>query len=328
MIHHLERAGHQSRIYLFDARKELPPEGLRCQRLIQEWFAPISAPVLHLTADMLPADAVIATSWKTAYPVRDSSCAPAKCYFVQDFEPLFVAMSSEWLFAEATYRFGFFGLTLGPWLTKICEERFGMTCRSVPIAVDHQEYYPVAGPRPSRRRLFVYMRPVTPRRGHELVTLALKRIHEAMPEVEIHVAGWELAPDSLPFPFVGHGIVSPAGLRELFSSCEVALCVSLTNYSLMPLEMAACGCPVVDIDAENTRIAYPPGAIVLAPLTPEGIAKEVLGLLQDEAYRQRQREAGLRYARSLSWEDSARLLQEALRDAVRARGEETHLRAG
>ena len=38
----------------------------------------------------------------------------ARFYLVQDFEPSFYAAGSEALMAEATYRFGFHGVTAGP----------------------------------------------------------------------------------------------------------------------------------------------------------------------------------------------------------------------
>ena len=60
-------------------------------------------------------DAVFATGWETAYPVFNDAGDARKCYFVQDFEPLFYPVGSEYVLAENTYRFNFFGITAGKW---------------------------------------------------------------------------------------------------------------------------------------------------------------------------------------------------------------------
>ncbi|QRK05454.1 glycosyltransferase [Archangium violaceum] len=309
----LERLGHSCRIYLVDSA-HMPTEPMRLQALVHEWYLPIAAPVRHLNGEMEPADVVLATSWNTAYPVRASHCAPARVYFIQDFEPAFYPMGAEWQFAEDTYRFGFYGLTAGPWLEQMMREKYGMHARSFPLAVEHDVYYPEPVPKGARRRVFAYMRPHTPRRGFQLAALALRKVKERFPEVEIHIAGTHMPDSSLPFPFVGHGMLDFAGLRRVFSSSDVALCISFTNYSLLPQEIAACGCPVVDIDVESTRAAYPKDAVVLAPPNVEGVAHEISHLLEDEPYRQRQIAAGFEYVRGLSWDTSILHTAQALEE--------------
>jgi glycosyltransferase involved in cell wall biosynthesis len=313
-IHFLERLGHRCRVYMTDD-EELPAEPMKLQALVHQWFLPIQAPVLSLgDQEMEPADIVMATAWPTAYRVRASTCAPAKVYFIQDYEPAFYPMGAEWQLAEDTYHFGFYGLTAGPWLEALMRTRYGMHARSFPLAVDHDVYYPDPVLRGGNRKVFAYMRPHTTRRGFELVALALQQVKERFPQVEIHIAGAELKPSALPFKFVSHGVLDFDGLRRVFSSSDVAVCLSFTNYSLLPQELAACGCPVVDIDVESTRAAYPEGAVVLAPPTVAGVAQAVGRLLGDEGLRQRQIAAGFQYVRGLTWEQSVVHAANALRE--------------
>ncbi|ATB40561.1 hypothetical protein CYFUS_006010 [Cystobacter fuscus] len=312
-IQHLERLGHECRVYVVDS-SEMAPEPMRLQSLVHEWFLPIRAPVYHLREEMEPADLVVATSWHTAYPVRASHCAPAKVYFIQDYESAFYSMGAEWQFVEDTYHFGFYGLTAGTWLEKKMREQYGMYARSFPLAVDHSIYYPEPGLKTDKRRIFAYMRPHTTRRGFQLVALALAKVKERFPDAEIHIAGSVLHPSALPVPFVGHGVLDFADLRRVFSMCDVGVCLSFTNYSLLPQEMAACGCPVVEIDVESTRAAYPPGAVVLAPPTVEGLSTEICRLLEDEDHRQKQISAGFTYVRDLSWEKALDQSAEALKE--------------
>jgi glycosyltransferase involved in cell wall biosynthesis len=311
MIHLLEQRGHRCRVYVI--RGDTSQSPMRMQALVHAWFKPIAAPVLHLHSEMAPADATIATSWETAYVVRASAAAPVRSYFVQDFEPAFFPAGAQAQLAEDTYRFGFKAICAGRWLEGLVREKYGMEARSFRLGVDPAEYYPELHVRPDRRRVYAYVRPHTARRGFELVGLTLARLHQEMPEVEIHLAGAELEPSDMPFPFVGHGILTPAALRSLFSTCDVALCPSFTNYSLMPQELAACGCPVVEVDVESTRAAYPPGAVLLAQPTVEGLTSALVQLLTDEPRRLAHVEAGLAYARSVTWESAAAEVDAALR---------------
>ena len=66
-------------------------------------------------------DIWLATYWTTAHAldiacrlgVLDRGCV---IYLIQDYEPAFFGVGAEWQLAEDTYRFGFYGLTAGPWL--------------------------------------------------------------------------------------------------------------------------------------------------------------------------------------------------------------------
>ena len=312
-IQHLERRGHECRVYLVDCDAKAS-EPMRLQARVHAWYLPIRAPVYPLREAMAPADLVVATSWNTASVVRASTCAPGRVYFIQDYEPAFYSAGAEWQFAEDTYRFGFYGLTAGRWLEHKMREQYGMFARSFPLAVDHAVYYPEPGVKGDTRRIFAYLRPQTPRRGFQLMALALAKVKERLPDVEIHMAGSDVPPTALPFPFVGHGVLDFAALRRVFSMCDVGVCLSFTNYSLLPQEMAACGLPVVDLDGESTRAAYPPGAVVLAPPSVEGVAAAVRHLLEDEEHRQRQVAAGFAYVRELSWDTALDHAAEAMKE--------------
>ena len=78
-------------------------------------------------------DVLFATGWETAYPVFNMKNPAHKMYFVQDFEPLFYGMGSKAVLAENTYRFGFYGITAGCWLTKKVGE-YGMKLISSTLA--------------------------------------------------------------------------------------------------------------------------------------------------------------------------------------------------
>ena len=156
-----------------------------------------------------------------------------------------------------------------------------------------------------------YARHETRRRGTELGLLALALLKEMRPDVEVVLFGSDDLPYELPFEFTSAGVLSEVELADLYRSAAVGLSVSLTNYSLVPQEMLACGLPVVEMNLPPLRAAYPdesPG-IRLAPPTPAGIASalaEVLSLSESES--RRAREAASRLVSHLSWAEAGRAL--------------------
>ena len=69
-----------------------------------------------------------------------------------------------------------------------------------------------------------------------------------------------------------------------------------TNY-LVPNEMMTCGLPVVDIDAEHTRLSYQPETVLLAEPTPSGLAASLSILLNNPSLRESSQTEALRQQR-------------------------------
>ena len=117
-IKYLEDAGYTCRVYLYSVRDTATitelREGMRSSypdtKASMEWLEP--------GTKMKTADAIFATGWETAYPVFNDVSGAQKFYFVQDFEPYFYPVGSEYVLAENTYRFNFYGITAGGWLAQ------------------------------------------------------------------------------------------------------------------------------------------------------------------------------------------------------------------
>ena len=136
--------------------------------------------------------AIFATAWQTAYPVLASPAAGARFYLVQDFEPSFYPAGSESLMAEATYRFGFHGVTAGRWLAAAPARReYGMPADHFDFGSRLDALRARRAREPAERRTGVcyYCRPETPRRAYELAMVALDLFAARHPEVEIHLFG-------------------------------------------------------------------------------------------------------------------------------------------
>jgi len=238
--------------------------------------------------ELATADAVIATSWETAYTVNNvgtdpaTGLAPHKFYFVQDFEPSFYGIGTEYVLAEQTYLFGFYGVTAGPWLTTRVNE-YGMEAEPFQFGVDLDIYRLDPANLPERKKQVIfYARPLTERRGFELGLMALTLFHDAHPEYEIITFGQDLSKFELPFPARNLGIITENQLGELYQESVACLLLSLTNVSLLPLELLAAGCVPVMNDGLNNRMVLgdTPG-ILYSGVMPTSLARKLVEAVEN-----------------------------------------------
>lgn len=299
---------------------------------IAKHFQAIRAPVAFADDGLSQAkgDAVIATGWQTVARVLSAGGFRERFYLVQDYEPSFHPMGSHSLAATWTYTQDLACICAGPWLAQSLGERYGRWTRHFWLAYDPSVYFPtILHDRKTPLdlkdrglfkvpRIALYTRRATARRAVELAFLALE--HLAAKGVRFHVDlfGEDIVETRSPFPCSSHGILSAEGLAGLYRKADLGICLSSTNYSLIPQEMMACGLPVVEIDSESTRAVFPKDVITLTGPHPSTIANDVEALLSDPQRRRQQAEAALRWVKQFDWENSARLVERALLEKLQA----------
>lgn len=284
-----EEAGHRSTIYLYD-------QSNRNLRGLQSMLRSSSA-YPDLDARIVPYDpavgvepqtqAIFATGWETAYPAYLDRSSARRFYFVQDFEPSFYAVGAEYVLAENTYRFGFHGITAGRWLARRLHDEYGMTTDSFDFAVERSRYHVLADA--PRSELFFYARPATARRAFQLGLLALTDFHAIRPDVTINLAGGTLAGWHVPFPHRNHAAVDVGRLNELYNRCAAGLVLSLTNMSLLPMELMSSGVVPVVNDAPNNREVFDSPYIEWSEPSPPALARSLIRAVEhpDPAARAR-----------------------------------------
>jgi len=316
-INHLAGFGHKINVYLTPSSDLITSSDLEVREYVESHFSELRGSLFKWNGgDVVGSDAVILTHWTTAYRLTRTQHTPRVFYFVQDWEPFFCPMGTDYLRAEQTYKMGFSCITLGQWLTDSLRAWYDADADYFDLAVDHETYFPKPVPRDERPRVCFYARPSTPRRLFPLGSEALALVHQSRPDVEIVLYGAEdkdLPQAVMAFPYTNRGILSEPELAELFSSCDVGVVLSSTNCSLVPLEMMACGCAVVDLDRDTVRgvLTHESNALLAEP-TPEAIADAVLRLVNDEPLRRRLIATGYEHCRNLSWQASARRIEEIL----------------
>ena len=121
------------------------------------------------------------------------------------------------------------------------------------LGVDHERLPPAGRSSAGATRSSSTRASVTPRRA---VPLGAARAAGAAPAPAGRRASCCSATTSrstLPFDYEHLGVAAPEELARLYSEATVGLCLSLTNYSLIPQEMLACGLPCVDLAGGSTE---------------------------------------------------------------------------
>ena len=277
-IAELEKRGHESTVHVLNPGRARASE-VRAQ--VRSAFPELGSVVVGADA-LTPADILIATSWATCYWVKAGGVARQRAYWVQDYEPMFYAAGTEQELATATYSMGFFGICLGQWLAQELSSKHDMQAGHYDFGVDLDMYAEPNGAPPSEPSVAFYARPATPRRAFDLGVAALAQLHASRPDVTIHLFGEDLRSTVLPFPAVRHGVLGPAELAALYSRCRVGLVLSMTNLSLIPLEMLAAGLPVVINDAPSNRCNLKNDYVHYTKPLPSALAETMCVVLDDD----------------------------------------------
>jgi glycosyltransferase involved in cell wall biosynthesis len=145
--------------------------------------------------------------------------------------------------------------------------------------------------------------------------LALEELGRRRPGVEIALFGAD-RPISLPFRHAGMGVLDAPGLARLYAKATVGMVFSLTNPSLIGLEMMACALPCVELATDSMRATWgSDGPLLLAEADPIEICSTIEKLLDDPDLRDRMASSGLSFMEGLTWAKAAEQVEAGLRSA-------------
>jgi glycosyltransferase involved in cell wall biosynthesis/GT2 family glycosyltransferase len=319
IVAELEAMGHTCSIWLYDPDGRQDNEWPAVVRgAIRDFFAPVQAPVFKGLSQWYGADVVLATGWQTAYPAVSLPDCGVRVYMVNDHEPEFYATSIDRAWATASYDLGMHCIASSRWLQDTLKSRYGIDSDGFDFAIDREIYHP----RPVARRrdsVAVYGRDATPRRAVPLAMLGLEELRRRRPDVRVVGFG---DPDPFPasFEYEHLGVATPEQLSWLYSEATVGLCLSMTNFSLMPQEMMACGLPVVELAGVSAEKVFDgESPFELAAFDYVAIADAIERLLDDEERWAERSRRGIELVAHRTWERSARQVEAGIRNALRAR---------
>jgi glycosyltransferase involved in cell wall biosynthesis len=315
----LERRGHTCSVWLADYHgqtRDVWPAVLRHD--IREFFAPLQGPVYKGFDEWPGADVAIATGWQTVHATLGLEGCRARAYVVNDHEPEFFAASTERALAEDTYRHDLHCIAASPWLRDLLIQRYGASADAFQLGVDHDVYRPLPVAR-RRDTVIYYARHSTPRRAVPIGLMGLAELHRRRPDTRIVLFGTD-KPLHSAFPYEHLGVLTAGQLARLYCEATAGLCLSMTNFSLMPKEMLACGLPCVELAGVSAESIFgEDGVLDLAALEPQAIADALELLLSDEQRWQQRSSAGIDFVASHTWEQATDEVEAGLRHALRER---------
>lgn len=307
----LQKMGFHNRIYLMYPGRFT--QDAECRDFLEKYYEiDVNEIEVHIhLKDMKFAHGIVATSWQTAYAVRKFDNVVSKFYFVQDFEPIFFPVGSEYTFAENTYRFGFRGITAGDWLKDKLHEEYGMITDSFSFSYDRELYTP-GEKRDQKKRIFFYARPYTARRAFEFGLLTLTEVAKRVPDVEVIFAGEDISKYKIGFRHVNAGIVQLSQLSDLYAQCDMCLVLSNTNLSLLPLEVMASNSVAVCTRGKNSEWLVNDENSVMVDFVVEDVVEKLVYYLQHPEQLALKRQKGLEFAATTSWDTEALKVKNAI----------------
>lgn len=307
----LQKMGIHNRIYLMYPGRFMTDA--ECEAFLEKYYEiDVKEIEVHIhIEDMKFAHGIVATSWQTAYAVKKYDNVISKFYFVQDYEPLFFPVGSEYTFAENTYRFGFRGITAGEWLKDKLHEEYGMITDSFSFSYDRELYTP-GQKRDKQKRIFFYARPYTARRAFEFGLIALSEVAKQVPDMEVIFAGEDISKYKIEFRHVNAGIVSLSQLSDLYAQCDMCLVLSNTNLSLLPLEVMASNSVAVCTKGKNSEWLVNDENSVMVDFEVNDVVEKLVYYLQHTEELEEKRKAGLAFAATTSWDKEAMKVKEVV----------------
>jgi glycosyltransferase involved in cell wall biosynthesis len=313
--------GHDVSLWLEDCeRRHARERRSLTRRSFERFFASDGIPLHADFEGWDGADVVLATGWQTVERAMSLPAARARAYLVQDHEPDFYATSAESLWAEETYRLGLHCIAASEWLAGLLRDRYGSSASHFDLAVDHAVYRPPAKERREDDLVVFYARAVTPRRAVPLGLAALAELAARRPDVRIALYG-ESATLAAPFAHRNLGVLDERALAALYGRASVGMVLSMTNPSLIGLEMMAAGLPCVELASDSMLATFGvDGPLQLAAADPLALCERIEHLLQDAGARERAAHAGTELMAGRSWSRAAAQVEHGLRLALTASG--------
>ena len=321
-VRFLELQGHTCTVWLqgggdFETMDEAYARCVQYYQTVRAQFRLLTSEFFEVSGD-----ALIATSYATTFPVEQHTGFLSKFYFVQDHEKEFYPTGSKGILAEASYRFGLHCLCASPWLRQKMRDQYGRQATAFYLAASSEykldplaieERFKKLETASGAPRIAVYARTHTERRCVELALAALEILAARGVEFEVDFFGSQKLPfKSTPFVARNHGVVTPTELGHLYQECDIGLCFSGTNYSLVPQEMMSCGLPLVELDTASTRAIFPDDVVTYAGPMPADIADAVGAFLADSTARTQQARTAYTWVNRFSWDKSGKIVEQAI----------------
>lgn len=263
-------------------------------------------------------DAIFATTWQEAEHLTDFPASKGQgFYLVMDFDPWLAPKDR----LEATWRLPLKKVTVSNWLLeKVCHAGGARNDTvNIPNGIDHQRFRLTGDIGRRRKRVAMLYHPAEHKGSQDgLRALEIAKSHH--PDLEATLFGQSQRWLKKPPAWVElRSDVSEPDLVGIYNACRIYVCSSLAEgFALPPAEAMACGCAVVATDCGGIRefACHGVNALLSPPRNAQALAASILELLADDSLRVRLAKSGYERIQEFTWERSATLLEQFLKEKV------------
>lgn len=310
---------------IFWSKKTLFYKLTNCVRYIQRlikgyscrgWFPLDKRVKEHFTLSLnyrhVPqSDIYICTSPLTAMYVKDYP-TEQKFYLIQGYEN-WGGLSDKDL--RATYHYPLKKIVISDWLAKIMQEE-GCDCTVIKNGFDF-EYFKKSIDIEEKERFTVTMQysPVK-LKGCRYGLEALEVVKRSFPQLKVNLFGTCDKPDGLPAWYTYYQSPDKELHNYIYNSASIFLaCSSVEGWGLTIGEAMICGAAVVCTDIPGYREMATDGEnALMSPIEDaEGLAKNIIRLIKDDALRCRIAKNGNEFIKQYNWDIAYKKLLQTLK---------------
>ena len=233
------------------------------------------------------ADVVIATAWQTVYYAK--KLRGYKFYFVQDYEPYFYEYREKYLLAKETYNMGFTMVSLGGWnkekIEKECENHSEIY--SIPFPFERREYHYEKKDfykyqNKKEIKMVVYIKD-DPKRlpvilQHMMIKLE-KEFEKNGKQLSVYWFGWDRHKKVSCGKNLGK--LKKEELEGLYHRADFGMVASITNISLVSVEMMASGLPIIEFEKGSFTSFFDSKYAILTDFNVKELYKKIENVLKN-----------------------------------------------
>lgn len=246
----------------------------------------------RVAAELGHTDVAIASIWHSAYAVANYTGSDRSAYLVQDFEPGFYPNGTLFALAEETYKLGLYGVCNSPTMGTIYRDRYHGKGMWFMPAVDHSVFHPPtetdSRPDGDPLRVFLYARPGHWRNCWEIASRAILSVKAKYGDrVHFVSAGSWARPGDVGIAIEQLGLLDYKTTGDLYRTCDVGIALTVSEHpSYLPIELGACGVPVIAFDLPAGYWVLKDGEnSLLSRRTAAGLAERIEQLIVDADLR-------------------------------------------
>jgi SAM-dependent methyltransferase/glycosyltransferase involved in cell wall biosynthesis len=303
IAHYLEQFGHDVCLIFLDTSHFKIGE---IRELLNKNYYPFNGTILRFDGLFRESDIIFATHWTTVESALQGNIFTKKIiYFVQDFEPFFVPMGTEYILSENTYKKNLYCIASNIWCANFLKKSFLSEVDYLEFPINRNIYKPRINKIKTNKKnndkykIIFFSKPEVPRRCYDLGVMMFRELYKIIPSVEIIFFGSEkINSKNLDFPITNLGILpNLESIAHNYNNADLGVVFSTTNPSLVPYEMMACGLPVVDLNREGNELNYDGrhDIALLAEVDPHKMAAQIKELLLNSDERAKRSLASINF---------------------------------